>query len=73
MLLVFIISLGNFLVPDLLGGTDSYMIGNLIAHEFGASRDWPFGAALSFLVMYTTFAILWVRATVAARSKGVGV
>jgi spermidine/putrescine transport system permease protein len=72
-LLVFIISLGNFLVADLLGGTDSYMIGNLIAQEFGASRDWPFGAALSFLVMYTTFAILWVRAAVAARSKGTGV
>ena len=35
--------------------------------------DWPFGAALSFLVLYTTFAILWLRATLAGRSKGVDV
>jgi len=72
-LLVFIISLGTFLTPDLLGGADSLMIGNLIAHEFGPSRDWPFGSALSFLLMYTTFAILWIRAFVAARSRGVGI
>ena len=59
-LLVFILSLGTFLTPDLLGGTDSIMIGNLIAQQFGPSRDWPFGAAISFLLMYLTFAVLWV-------------
>lgn len=70
-LLVFIISLGAFLTPDLLGGTSSMMIGNLIAQEFGPARDWPFGAALSFLLMYATFLILWLRAFIAGRSKGV--
>lgn len=69
-LLVFIISLGSFLTPDLLGGTDSMMIGNLVAQEFGPARDWPFGSALSFLLMYATFFILWLRAFIAGRSKG---
>ncbi len=71
-LLAFILSLGTFLTPDLLGGTDSMMIGNLIAQEFGPSRDWPFGSALSFVLMYVTFFVLWLRATVASRSSGVG-
>ena len=69
-LLVFILSLGPFLTPDLLGGTDSIMIGNLIAQQFGPSRDWPFGAAISFLLMYLTFAMLWVRAGYANRQQG---
>jgi spermidine/putrescine transport system permease protein len=72
LMLVFILSLGTYLTPVLLGGTDSMMIGNLIAQEFGPARDWPFGSALSFLLLYITFIILWIRAVVASRSKGVG-
>ena len=72
LLLVFILSLGTYLTPILLGGTDSMMIGNLIAQEFGSARDWPFGSALSFLLLYITFIVLWLRAVVASRSKGVG-
>ena len=69
-LLSFILSMGTFLTPDLLGGTDSEMIGNLIARQFSSSRDWPFGAALSFLLLYLTFLILWVRASLAGRHQG---
>lgn len=69
-LLSFILSMGTFLTPDLLGGTDSEMIGNLIARQFSSSRDWPFGAALSFLLLYMTFLILWVRASLAGRQRG---
>jgi len=64
-LLVFILSMGNFLVPDLLGGTDSLMIGNLIAREYGAARDWPFGSALSFMIMYPVFIFFVINAVVA--------
>jgi spermidine/putrescine transport system permease protein len=71
LLLVFILSLGTYLTPVLLGGTDSMMIGNLIAQEFGPARDWPFGSALSFVLLYVTFIVLWIRAAVASRSKGV--
>jgi spermidine/putrescine transport system permease protein len=69
-LLAFILSMGTFLTPDLLGGTDSEMIGNLIARQFTSSRDWPFGSALSFLLLYATFLILWVRASLAGRRQG---
>jgi spermidine/putrescine transport system permease protein len=70
-LLTFILALGSFLTPDLLGGPDSIMIGNLIAQQFGPARDWPFGSALSFLLMYATFIILWVKAVTARREGGV--
>ena len=69
-LLAFILSMGTFLTPDLLGGTNSEMIGNLIARQFTSSRDWPFGSALSFLLLYFTFILLWVRASMAERNSG---
>ncbi|WP_416840931.1 ABC transporter permease [Haloferax sp. DFSO52] len=49
--LVFIIASGSYVIPELLGGPNSQMIGNLIAHEFGAAGNWPFGAAVSFVMM----------------------
>jgi spermidine/putrescine transport system permease protein len=50
-MLVFIPSLGAFLTPDLLGGAKQVMIGNLVQNQFGAARNWPFGAAAAFTVM----------------------
>lgn len=69
--IVFIPALGAFFIPDLLGGTDSQMIGNVIERQFKSANDWPFGAALSFLLMYATFFALALRALVAGR-KGAG-
>ena len=66
-ILAFVLAMGTFLTPDLLGGTDNYMIGNLVAQQFGVARDWPFGAALSFILMYTAFLAVWLRAAVAGR------
>ncbi|OUS03963.1 hypothetical protein A9Q96_16755 [Rhodobacterales bacterium 52_120_T64] len=66
-MLVFVLTLGNFIVADVLGGTNSLMIGNQIARQFGAARDWPFGAALSFVILYATFILLWLRSIYAAR------
>lgn len=45
--LVFVPSLGEFVIPDLLGGAKTMYLGNLISEQFLKSRDWPFGAALS--------------------------
>ncbi|HEX6144485.1 MAG TPA: ABC transporter permease [Geminicoccaceae bacterium] len=50
-LLVFIPSLGAFIAPDILGGGRNLMIGNLIALQFGSSRNWPFGAAAAMILM----------------------
>lgn len=60
-IITFIPTLGAFLTPDLLGGTDSQMIANVIERQFKSANDWPFGAALSFLLMYVTFFALAVR------------
>ena len=56
-ILVFIPALGTFLISDLLGGPDSQLIGNVIERQFKAANDWPLGAAMSFLLMYLTFAV----------------
>ena len=49
--LVFVPTLGAFLAPDILGGGRKLMIGSLIQQQFATARDWPFGAALSMILM----------------------
>lgn len=56
--LVFIPSLGNFIVPDLLGGAKVLMIGNLIEQQFLSARNWPFGSALSVMIMVVMFVLI---------------
>ena len=46
------------------------MIGNVIERQFKAANDWPFGAALSFLLMYATFFALAIRSLAAGRKSG---
>ncbi|MCF7824051.1 MAG: ABC transporter permease [Candidatus Marinimicrobia bacterium] len=48
---VFIPALGSFVVPDILGGRDSFMIGNTIKNQFMTVRDWSFGSSLSIILM----------------------
>jgi spermidine/putrescine transport system permease protein len=50
-ILVFIPSLGAYVTPDLLGGAKTVMIGNVIYSQFMSARDYPFGAAISFVLM----------------------
>jgi spermidine/putrescine transport system permease protein len=69
-IIVFIPALGAFFIPDLLGGTDSQLIGNVIERQFKSANDWPFGGALSFLLMYLTFGALALRAVVSGRKQG---
>jgi spermidine/putrescine transport system permease protein len=57
--LVFIPSLGAFITPHLLGGGQSMMLGTLIQHEFLVVRDWPFGSALSFVLMIVVLVGFW--------------
>lgn len=66
-IITFIPALGAYLTPDLLGGTNSQMIANVIERQFRSANDWPFGAALSFLLMYLTFAALMVQALISRR------
>ena len=68
-LITFIPALGAYLTPDLLGGTDSQMIANVIERQFKRANDWPFGAALSFLLIYAMFALIALQSL---RKKKVG-
>lgn len=68
-LVTLIPSIGAYLTPDLLGGPDSMMIANVIERQFKTANDWPFGAALSFLLMYMTFVAIAVQAVVSRGRK----
>jgi spermidine/putrescine transport system permease protein len=71
-ILVFIPSLGAYVIPRVLGGGKNMMLGNLIDLQFGQGRNWPLGSALSItLMIIVTFALLvYVRNT--AKSGGHG-
>jgi spermidine/putrescine transport system permease protein len=62
-LLVFIPAMGMFVVPDLMGGAKTMLIGNLIRNQFLTARDWPFGSAASMLLMILTmiFTLYYTR------------
>jgi len=49
--LVFVPTIGEFVIPDLLGGAKSVLIGNIITNQFLTARDWPFGAAITFILV----------------------
>ena len=56
--LVFLPSVGDFVSAQLLGGPDTYMVGNLIQDQFFAANNWPFGAALTVVMML--FLSIWM-------------
>ena len=64
-ILTFVPSLGTYLTSDLLGGSKTILIGNVIQNQFTASRDWPFGAALSIALMIVAVTLLLI-----ARRRG---
>ncbi len=59
-LLVFVPCFGAYLTPDLMGGGKTVMVGNLVQNQFTTSRDWPFGAAISLLLMMITLVVTMV-------------
>jgi putrescine transport system permease protein len=63
-LLVFIPAMGEFVIPDLLGGSDTLMVGRLVWTEFFSNRDWPVASALAIvLLVILTPPILLARRT----------
>ena len=67
--LVFIPALGIFAIPDILGGTEGIMIGNVIKQQFLDSRDWPFGSVLSMVLTVMAVGFAGLAAWVARRSR----
>jgi spermidine/putrescine transport system permease protein len=68
-LLTFIPALGAYLTPDLLGGPDSQMIANVIEAQFKRANNWPFGAALCFILVYMTFIGIALQGVFEARAQ----
>ncbi len=58
-LLTFVPTMGMFVITDMLGGAKYWLIGNLIAHQFGPGRNIPYGAALSLVLITLTLAGLY--------------
>src|SRR6476660_2683836 len=58
-ILVFVPCLGTYLTSDLLGGSKTILIGNLVQNQFTASRDWPFGAAASITLIVIAIALMF--------------
>ncbi len=56
----FVLSLGDFLAPLLLGGPSGIMISNIVVSLFGAAYNWPLGAAVSFCMMVVVVALLFM-------------
>jgi len=67
--LVFIPALGIFAIPDILGGTEGIMIGNVIKQQFLDTRDWPFGSVLSMVLTVMAVLLAGLAAWVARRSR----
>ena len=67
---VFVLSIGNFITPDLLGGGRRIMVGNLIYDQFLSARDWPFGASLAFILISIMLLLLLAQAWVVNRRGG---
>lgn len=68
--LVFIPATGQFVIPDLLGGAKTVMLGNAIQQQFLQSRDWPFGSAIAFIGMGIVLVGLWAYARFAGEKGG---
>jgi spermidine/putrescine transport system permease protein len=64
--LVFIPVLGMFAIPEILGGKDDWLVGNMIKEAFLGTRDWPFGSMLSIML---TLAVLAVAAIAAGFAR----
>ncbi len=64
---VFVLSIGNFVTPDLLGGGKRTMIGNLIYAQFLTARDWPFGSAIATIVIGIMMLLLTVQSLLVNR------
>jgi spermidine/putrescine transport system permease protein len=68
--LVFIPALGIFAIPDILGGPEDSLIGNVIKQQFLETRDWPFGSVLSIVLTVAALFLAGVAAWIARGNLG---
>lgn len=66
---VFVLSIGNFVTAELLGGRKVTMIGNLVQNQFAVARDWPFGSALALILMTIMIGLLAAQSWIQLRRR----
>ena len=69
-LLVFIPALGEFVIPELLGGPDTLMVGKIMWAEFFSNRDWPLSAAATVLLLGLLVVPIMALQALTARAEG---
>ncbi len=67
--LVFIPALGEFVIPDLLGGTDTLMIGKVLWDEFFSNRAWPIASAVAIVMLSMVLVIMGLQSWLARRAE----
>lgn len=70
-MLVFIPAIGEYVIPTLLGGPDTLMIGRVLWDEFSANRDWPIASAVAIAMLFViVLPIMWLRQVQANNELG---
>ncbi|MFZ9702520.1 MAG: ABC transporter permease [Candidatus Nanopelagicales bacterium] len=67
LIFVFVPSMGNFVVPELLGGGKTVMIGNLVRDQFLKARDWPFGATFALILTIILVILISIQSRVSKK------
>jgi spermidine/putrescine transport system permease protein len=68
-LFVFVLALGDFITPQMVGGTTGFTIGRVIYSQFGLAFDWPFGAAMAAILFLTALAGILMAGYAMSRQK----
>ena len=66
---VFILALGDFVTPQLVGGTSGFTYGKIIYSNFGMAFNWPFGAALASILLFVSVIIILLTNYLTGKSK----
>jgi putrescine transport system permease protein len=68
-MLVFIPAIGEFVIPDLLGGSETLMIGKVLWNEFFANRDWPVSSAVAVILLLILIVPIMIFQSAQARAQ----
>jgi spermidine/putrescine transport system permease protein len=68
-LFTFVLALGDFVTPQMVGGTTGFTFGRVIWSQFGLAYNWPFGAAMAAILLLTALGIIGLAAYVNSRQK----
>lgn len=68
-LFAFVLALGDFVTPQMVGGTTGFTIGRIIWSQFGLAYNWPFGSAISAILLLVALAIIALAGAAASRQR----